>query len=467
MEISITNKDIFWSYLSKFLSISSGFITLPLVLYFLSAEEVGMNYLMLSVSSIVALLDFGFSPQFSKNISYVYSGANELSKEGILTKECIGDKEINFYLFATVIETAKMVYRRLSVVALILMLTFGTAYVYHVTNGFTLVNNTFAIWVVFSLSTFFNIYYIYYSSLLTGCGMVMTNSKANMLSRITYIVLTLVLLFCNFGLFAVVISNFISPFIYRAYCYYFFYTKEMKAKLNIKINRDDIKKTFDIIWYNAKKMGLNFISSYAILKSSIFIMGFFLSLKSIASFGLMQQLTNILISVGSTFFLSYEPLVLRYRVENNIKKIQEVFSLSVVVFYVIVFLGLVAIVFIAPLALSLIQSNTELPGRWMCFVYIIIIALEYNHCIFAELIATKNSIPYVKAFMISGIVVLLLDVLLLKYTNLGLWSVVLSEGLIELSYNNWKWPKVAIEDLHLRYRDVLILGYKQLFKMKI
>ena len=54
-EISVTKKDIIWGYLAQFFLVASGLITLPLVLNILSAEEIGMNYLMLTIGSLVSL----------------------------------------------------------------------------------------------------------------------------------------------------------------------------------------------------------------------------------------------------------------------------------------------------------------------------------------------------------------------------------------------------------------------------
>ena len=89
MDIKITKKDILWSYIGRFFGIASSFITLPIVLHMLSPEEVGMNYLMATVSSLVGLLDFGFSPQFGRNFTYVNSGAKKLLKEGVDTEEIL------------------------------------------------------------------------------------------------------------------------------------------------------------------------------------------------------------------------------------------------------------------------------------------------------------------------------------------------------------------------------------------
>ena len=73
MEIHISKKDIIWGYISIFFQMTSGIIILPFILRMLSSEEVGLNYLMLTIGSMVALFDAGFSPMFGKNISYLFS----------------------------------------------------------------------------------------------------------------------------------------------------------------------------------------------------------------------------------------------------------------------------------------------------------------------------------------------------------------------------------------------------------
>ena len=85
--IKITKKDVLWSYFAQIFTVASGLITLPLILKLLSAEEIGMNYLMLSLGALVSLFDFGFTPQFSRNIAYVFTGAQVLQKEGVAVTE--------------------------------------------------------------------------------------------------------------------------------------------------------------------------------------------------------------------------------------------------------------------------------------------------------------------------------------------------------------------------------------------
>ena len=156
MDIIISKSDVVWSYIAHFFRIGTGVLTLPLILHMLSTEEIAMNYLMMTIGTMVAIIDFGFAPQFGRNITYVFSGAQQLEKEGLNTD--VGNS-INYHLLQCLIDVAKKVYGYMSIIVLILLLTGGTFYMYKVTEGFTSVKNSCLIWIIYSISTCFNVYF--------------------------------------------------------------------------------------------------------------------------------------------------------------------------------------------------------------------------------------------------------------------------------------------------------------------
>ena len=194
MEIKITKKDVIWSYIANFFKIGSGFLVLPLVLHMLSTEEIAMNYIMLTIGSMVALLDFGFAPQLSRNLTYVFSGVESICKEGLNTAKT---SEVNYHLLKSVLQSAKRIYRSISLLALFILLTAGTCYIYHFTEGFTNVDNSIAIWILYSISVYFNIYFLYFDAFLNGRGYVKESKLSTMASRISYLFLCYALLCIN------------------------------------------------------------------------------------------------------------------------------------------------------------------------------------------------------------------------------------------------------------------------------
>lgn len=462
MGVEITKKDVTWSYVAKLFQIGSGLVTLPLILRLLTTEEVGMNYLMLTISSIVGLMDFGFSPQFGRNFTYVNSGARRLCREGVEEER---GGSIDWHLLSVLISTARFVYRRLSVLALIVMLTFGTGYIWYLTEGFTNVNNSLYVWILYSFSTYFNIYFSYYSSLLTGSGMIRESSQAAILSKSAYLVLCTLFLLLGWGLFAVVAANFIAPFVQRYVSYRAYFKPELKARLAEQtVTRKDIRETFSIIWFNAKKLGINFIGAYAVNKMGMFIIGFFLPLATIGSYGLLTQLTTIVSGIANTMFVTYLPKVSNCRVTGDRPMLKRTISFSMVVGQIIMLAGALGIIFVAPYLLELIKSQTMLPSRLICVLYLVIVALELNHSEFASVISTENKIPYVVPSLVSGGVIVLLTFIALKFTTLGLLGVVLVQGIVQAAYNNWRWPLWVFRELDMSISEFYGTGFDSIIK---
>ena len=462
MSIILSKKDVVWGYFAQFFSLATGLITLPLILNMLSTEEIAMNYLMITIGSLVSLFDFGFAPQFGRNITYIFSGAQELRKEGIETSST--SNEVNYRLLATMIHTARYVYRRIGFIVLFVMLTFGTLYIAKATNGFSIVNNSLIIWVVYSFSTFFNIYYSYYSSLLLGKGLIKESKQASVYTSLLKIILTFAFIYGGLGLLGVALANLISPFANRFISYFYFFTQDLKCKISsYKISNSEKIELFKIIWYNSKKLGLVFLGSYAISKLGMFLAGLFLSPGEVASYGLMLQLIGIISGIASTLFSVYQPKFAELRVQNKNELLIRNFAFTQNVFHIFFILGAAFLVLCGPPLLTIIGSNAVLPSTFILVFYSIIMLLEGNHSNFATFIVTKNSIPFVKPSLIGGAAIGIGSYLSLQFTSLGILGLVLVQGLSQIVYANWKWPLVVCREFHISFPSFISLGFRESF----
>lgn len=463
MEITVSKKDVVWSYVAQFFSLGSSLFTLPLILNILSTEEIAMNYLMITVGSLVSLIDFGFAPQFGRNVTYVFSGAQKLKREGINSN--VGGN-VNYRLLKGLILVAKKVYMYMSVAVLVLMLSLGTWYIWSVTNGFTNVDNALWIWLLYTVSTFFNVYFCYYSSLLTGRGFIKEGKMAVMTSRIVYIVISYILLLAGWGLMAVCIANFVSPFVDRWMSYHYFYDRELKRKLSeAKVESSDKKEIFDAIWHNARKLGVSSVCAYLTMRASMFFAGLYLTSSAIASYGLMNQFVGIITGISGTLFGSYIPKITSHIASNDREGMIRSFSWAMNVNYLMFFVGSIVLVLAGPLALSLIGSKAELPETPMLIVFLIIILLETNHSNYCTLIAMGNSVPFYKPGLFFAVTIAGLDFVVLKYTELGLWGIILVQGIVQLSFNNWYWPRWVCKETHTSFIQFVLIGFLESWKM--
>lgn len=465
--INISKKDIFWGYFAQFFSIASGVITLPLILRMLTKEEIGLNYLLLTFGSLVSLFDFGFASQFGRNISYIFGGAQVLQKEGIEIVD--SPQDINYRLLATMIHTARYVYRRIGLIVLVTMLTFGTWYVYEITNGFSNVENSLIIWLIFSFSVFFEIFYSYYTALLVGKGMIMESRKAIVYSRLVYVFLAFVLLYLGFGLIGVVLANFIAPFFNRIISYRFFFNEQLKTNIEkFDVSKQEIVDLFKIVWHNARKMGLVFIGSYAINKFSLFLAGLYLPLSEIASYGLMIQLVGLISTLSGTFFMISQSRFSAMRVNENKEKLIKEFAFSMNVYYILFLLGALFFVLVCPWLLDLIGANVKLPSVLVMAVFSFIVLVEGNHSNFASFIITKNNVPFVKASLLAGGAIVLGDYLSLVYTSYGVLGLVVVQGLVQVAYANWKWPYMVCKEFEISFMAFMRIGViESLNRLKI
>ena len=341
-EIDVNKKDVIWSYLAQFLSMGTGMITLPFILNKLSADEIGLNYILVTVGSVIALVDLGFAPQFARNFTYVFSGAQELKKEGVGKTST----EINYELLAYLLKTARLIYAVLALFALILLLAIGTPYIFKTTNGFSLVHNAQYVWIIYSFGVLFQIFYSYYFSMLLGAGKIKEQKYAVIGNKMLYMVILIGGLYTGGGLLSVAIAQFVSPFFGRFLAYRYFYSKELKEKISNHSAKEKkrIIKIFKILWYNAKRTAVMQVGAYAILRFSMFIAGLYLSLQDFASYGLMIQLVGLLGSVSCTFIQISQPKFASLSVLHNKDKLISSFSISLIIYYVLFIIGSIILI---------------------------------------------------------------------------------------------------------------------------
>lgn len=461
MEIKISKKDIISGYIAQFFQYGTGVIILPVVLNRLSAEEVGMNYVMLSVGALANMVDFGFSGQIGRNITYVLSGANKIYREGI--EQAQRGDTVDFKLLKIIIDASKYLYRRLSFAVLLLLLTFGTLYMHHATEGFTNVDNSLITWILYAASTFFNLYFLYYNSLLTGAALIKEQRFAMIFSRIAYIIISIVLIFTGFGLMSIVIANLISPFIARYYSYIKFYSGEIKKNLpKEKSGRQEVRQAISDIWVTAKKSGTNTIGHYVGQQGGMFVAGLFLTLAVTAKWGLMTQVFGVVQALATNIGSSYYPEYCSLRLKNESEALIKKSSFAMASMVILLVLGGAAIIVAGPFFLKLIKSQTELPDIGIMVAYVIYLIVLCNAQQFAMLMTSRNVIPSPLAVIITSVCQILLTIVLIDLLKLGIWGLLLGPFVSGLCYTSWAWMRDELRNMQVSFVDYYRSGIREM-----
>lgn len=462
MNVNVTKKDILSGYIAQFFQYGTGVIVLPVILNRLSSAEIGMNYVMLSVGALANMADFGFSGQIGRNITYVLSGAQKIYRGEV--EPIQGSNKTDYKLLRTIIDASRFLYARISLVVFFILLTFGSIYMNHVTKGFTNVENSLIIWILYSVGVFFNIYFLYYNSFLTGSGQIYEQRVATILSRGTYIIICLGLVLNGGGLMSVVLANLISPFVARYYSYKKFYSKELKEYLSVfQTDKKEVLSAIKDIWFTAKKSGTNTIGHYIGTQGSTFLAGAFLPLVTVGQWGIMTQLFGIVQSLAANMGLSYYPEYCKYRILGEKEAFLKKSSLSVALMSLMIIVGGSFIILLGPYILTLIDSNATLPSITIMFVYLIYILVLTNAQLFATMMSSRNVIPSPSAVVATSIGQIIFTIVLLGVFNLDIWGLLLGPFIAGGIYTFWAWVKNELNDLNISWLTYLKIGFRELY----
>lgn len=460
--INISKKDILWSYLGFFLNISTNIILLPFILKYLNITELGLWYTFASIGGLINLLDFGFSPTLTRNISYAWGGASKILKVGIINENTTGSP--NYPLMSTIISATRKIYLIISLVALLLLVSIGSFYIFSISKNISGHNHLIA-WGIYCVGIFINLFYSYWAPLLRGIGAIKEGQIATIYAKVLQIILTITGLILSYNLIAIAASFLISGFISRKISKYYFTKIIDQRELNsnsrnvIKEINKEIKKTFAIIWHNAWRLGLVSLGAFLITQSSTLICSSFFGLEATAKYGITLQLFTILATFSSTLYSIYLPELNQAFLYNSTIKIKQIISITSIINWIIYFVGALFIILFGNDILMLIGTKVSLLPISMTIFMAFFLFLENNHAMFATFITSENRVPFINAALLSGIAIVSFSLILATQTSLGIWSLLISQAVVQLAYNNWKWPMQIFKKYNLSISAMLKLTY--------
>ncbi|WP_156166785.1 O-unit flippase-like protein [Pedobacter sp. BMA] len=449
MDISISKKDVFWSYVAQALNYGSSVLLLPIILKTLPEHQIGIWYIFSSITSLVLLLDFGFLPNITRIVSYVYSGAQKLKKEGL--DDITTSNEINYDLLKTIIHVIKKIYMLITGLLVFLLIFGGYWYLRNIISP-----EEHTLWIafyIFCIAISMNFFYSYYDALLLGRGKVKNANQAISYAKLLNLILAATGLFLGYGLLSISIALLLSNIVCRFLYHRAFYDFDTVTKLD-RANVENPKDVFNSIWFNSKKLGLVSVGTFLIFQANMLIAGQFFSLSEVASYGLVVQLFSLLAIFSRLYFTSHLPRFNSLWMGNNVSKLKGEFIKSMKIGWALYALGSLVIIFAGRYILQIIGSNTNLPNLSMILMFGFIYLMEITHGNSGIFLTTKNTVPYVLPTIVSGVAIFCANLILIFYFHLRLEAFGISTIFIQLSYNAWKWPLEVIKELKIKFKDL-------------
>lgn len=456
MKIKLTNRDIIWSYVGSIMSIGANVMLLPFIVHFLEDDMLGLWYIFASLGAIANLFDCGFSVTFARNITYCWGGAKKLNKENV--DESI-NSEPDFLLMKKILTTCRLIYFIISFLALFLLVTFGTLYIFHLT-GLNYGTVPVASWLIYAFGVFLNLYFGYYSSFLRGVGAVDEANINTIISKAVQIILTVLFLVCGFGLVGTCISYLISGTVLRVLGKRKFYNfqgiGDQLSKITYKFSSRELKELFIIIWHNAWRDGAISICNYFCNQVTTIICSMYLSLAETGIYSLGVQVTQAVATVAATLYTTYQPTLQEAYLNSDFSRIRKAMSVIVMSFVYLFFIGGFLLVFIGIPVLQILKPTTHITTGVILGLLLYQFMMKLRNC-YTSYFSCTNRICYLNAFIVSAILCTFLSFVMIGPLHLGIWGLILAQICSQI-YNFVVWPLRAHKEISLGIAEMFYLG---------
>lgn len=437
----ITKKTVLLSYITQFFQYGVTILILPVILSGISSEELGIWYLFLSVSSLVSLMDFGFSPSIQRNVAYVFSGAKKLVREGLVDES---QGFINYHLLKSLIYTSSRIYRKIAIGIFLVSNTLGLLYIYYsVGSKFSMY--ILYLWILYVFTISQNFYYSYLLAFVRGRGKMSEFNLIVIISKSAFLFSLFILIHLGYGLFSFIVATFVNSIINILLCKRCYLSRFEKLRLQA-ISEPEVN-LFSVIWKNAKNSGIVNLGVVLFSQVGIFLSGLYLSLNEVAQLGLTLQLFAILLVVCRVYLTTCIPQISSMWITSTNNEIKKVFLKAQMIGYTIYVISIIVILTYGNLILEkFVHSNVLLPSSIIIVLYGLFYLMELTHGNCCILISTTNRIPFTKASIIAGIAAIILTMVFIQI-NLGMIAFPLALVCSSLPYNSWKWPIMAYQML--------------------
>ena len=455
--ININRKDIFWNYLATFFKLFSSLLLIPLILHKMPANVVGIWNIFLTISSFLALVDFGFNSSFTRTITYIFSGVQQLSAIGH-GASLMNETSYNKSLLKGTIKAMQTFYLRLSGVIFIILITFGTIYIRQILKTYTGSHyEIYAAWLLFVFINTYNLYTLYYEALLLGAGLIKRSKQIIVIGQVLYLILAATLILLGFNLIALISAQVLSVIVVRYFSYRTIFTPSFTKSFS-ECKANDSDEIFKSIVPNAVKMGLTSLGGFMVQKSAILIGSLYLTLSEIASYGITVQIINVIATIALIYHSTYLPKITQLRVLGDNDKIRILYIKGKIIYVGLFLIGAMMFYFLGPSILNIIKSNTTLVSGTVMIFLLILAFVENNIIMASNIILSKNEVPFYKASLLSGLVIIFFLIVTFKYTQFGILCMVVVPLMVDILYQGWKWPLAVNKDL-----DIKLGHYRQVF----
>lgn len=389
----------------------------------LEPEASGVWFLLLGVSAMLALFDFGIGSTLTRELGFATQNPKHQ---------------------ANLISTAKRLIRIVGLIIWLLGIPLGAWYFQSISSA-----NFFATaleaWLVFVIGAGFLLNANAQTAALIGLGLMARERQVRSVMQILGLILAWGFMEVQASLISLCAAWVVQQFFLWLLLWLLLRSKQQKGNYSAQIAQH--------LWKIGIQWWLMAVGGYLILNTDNFVIANTLGVEKIADYALLARLSTLVLPFSLVFVVSAVPQIAQATAENNLVAIQNIFFLHVRLGLLILIPCLTIILSVPEALLTLWVGTGHFLGYPILIVFAIMLTLEVHHVLCASVLMATGKLPFAPWALGAGILNLGLSFALA--IPLGLFGVALGTMLAQMLTNNWFAPWITLCSLQIPMLEYL------------
>lgn len=395
---------------------------LPLVLKKFSPEDIVLWYLLSTIIALQSLADFGFRQTFSRIISFAYAGALGIGVSPPSNKDEIKENNnCNLPLLSSIVTTMIFLYKRLTLLVFLLMLTIGTWSMVKPVSNVNSPNQAWIAWAIVIVASSISFFSRSYMNFLEGLNKIALVRRVETLTSLGAIITSLIVLLWIPSLLNLVIANQFWLIVSSVRDWFLCKTIDSGFFLKLDFTQQIDRKIIKEIWSPAWRSGIGGLMSAGVTNITSIVYAQFGNTASVASYLLAIRLITQIREVSMAPFYSKLPLMAMYRVKNDMISLKSIIKRGMRLSHLVFIIGFILTSILINPFLKLIHSEVSFVsmGIWATLGWAF-----FTHrfgAMHIQVYLTTNHVISHIADGVSGLIFVLLAILLSNY--IGIYAI--------------------------------------------
>ncbi|MEZ0359013.1 hypothetical protein [Mycobacterium sp. SA01] len=422
----------------------SAVVVLPLVLTRFSTQEIVVWYLIATFLGLQHVVDIGFSPTFSRIITYLFGGigVDDLRRPSKSGTGVLDRDDLN-----RVYSTMSSIYLWLGLAWTLLLLVVGSLALNRPISQLQDPRSAWLAWAAVLGVSYISFWGEKYVSYLMGLNQVALLRRWDTMAALGAILSSFLVLYLGGGLLALVIAN-QSWQLLKVVRNGWLARSANGAMMRGFTKRPFNRQIFNAVWPSAWRSGVGVLLSYGVIQSSGIIYAQVGSTASVASYLLGMRFMQILTQFSQAPFYSKIPVYSRLYAEGKKDELLQIAQRGMRLSHWAFVVGFLGIEFVVQPLLRLIGSNAAFPTSLLWTLMGLGFFAERFGAMHIQLYSTTNHIVWHIANGVSGTIYLAVSFGLLKVLGAYAFPV----GIIAGYYGFYSWyaARFSYREFNLR-----------------